>query len=153
MALTIVRGPVAGGKSQYIAGELAPGELFADVTRFWAAVGGYERDANGKYPTRRADDPALGAARRLKALAVKIAADEGIGGFVTTSDSSAEAVQRLVDQGATAGVVTIDPGKATVLSRLGLVDDLDDDDDDDEPRQCKRAVRRWYGPRSRSRRR
>ena len=147
MALTILRGPVAGGKSQYAAAELQPGELVADVTRFWAAAGGYERDATGKYPTRRADDPALSVARRLKALTVRIAAEENIGGFVTTSDSSAEAVQRLVDQGATAGVVTIDPGKATVLSRLGLVDD--DDDDDEESMQCKRAVRRWYGPRSR----
>ena len=110
MPLTIVRGPVAGGKSQYIAAELQPGQLVADVTRIWAGIGGHERGPDGKYPTRRADDPALSVARRVKALAVRIAAEENIGGFVTTSDSSAEAVQRLVDAGATGGVVTVDPG-------------------------------------------
>lgn len=145
MALTILRGPVAGGKSQYAAAELQPGELLADVTRLWAAIGNYERDANGKYPIRRADDPALSAARRLKALAVRIAADAQIGGFVTTADSSAEAVQRLVDAGATGGVVTVDPGRAVVLQRLGLTDDAADDDE--EAAQCRAAERRWYGRR------
>ena len=102
----------AANRQWIAAAELQPGQLVADTTALWAALGGYERDANGKYPIRRADDPTLMAARRLKGLAVKIAADEQIGGFVTTSDSSAEAVQRLVDAGATGGVVTVDPGRA-----------------------------------------
>ena len=145
MALTILRGPAAGGKSQYAAAELQPGDLFADATKLWAALGNHERDEDGKYPIRRADDPALSAARRLKALAVKIASDEGLGGFVTTSDSSAEATQRLVDKGATGGVVTVDPGRAVVMRRLGLTDDASDDDD--AAAQCRRAVGRWYGGR------
>ena len=76
-------------------------------------------------------------------MIVRIASDERIGGFVTTSDSSAEATQRLVDGGATAGVVTVDPGRLVVMRRLGLSDDASDDDD--AAAQCRAAVGRWYG--------
>lgn len=138
MALTIVRGPAGSGKSQYVHDALEDGQLVADVTLLWAALRGLERDSNGRFPIRRSDDPALHVARRLKALTVRIAQQETIGGFVTTSSSSAEATQRLIEQGAaSSGIVTIDPGRRVVAARLAIDGELS--------APCSRALERWYG--------
>ena len=135
MALEILRGPAGSGKSQLILEEEP--EILADVTALWAAIGGYQRDANGLYPERRGDDAALEAARYLKAALVGFAARRGLSGIVTTSDSSPEAVERLREQGATAGVRTIDPGEAVVRRRLA-------GPDGQLSGACEQAVQRWY---------
>ena len=135
MALSILRGPAGSGKSQLIRDEEP--DILADTTALWAAIKGVERDANGLYPERSGDDPALSAARYLKVALVAFAAREALSGIVTTSDSSPAAVERLREQGATAGVRTIDPGEAVVRRRLA-------GDDGQLSSQCEQAVSRWY---------
>lgn len=135
MALSILRGPAGAGKSQ----EIPPGTLRVDLTALWAALRGIERGPDGKYPERSDDDPALALALYLKAAAVRQAAREGLTGVVTTSSSSAEAVERLREQGATAGVQTVDPGEETVRRRLA-------GPDGNLSAACEAAVSRWYRP-------
>ena len=84
MALSILRGPAGAGKSQ----ELRPGTLRADLTALWAALYGYERGADGRYPERTATEAALAA--YLKAAVVRYASRDGLAGVVTTSSSSPE---------------------------------------------------------------
>ena len=137
MAISILRGPAGAGKSQWL--EHNRGDrLVIDLTRLWVALGLYERGADGLYPVRQSDDPALALARILKAAAVGIAAREGIDAIVTTSDSSAEEIERLRRRGAIGAVVTVDPGLAEVRRRLadqatGVVSD-----------DCENAIQRWY---------
>ena len=134
MALGILRGPAGAGKSQ----ELRPGEIRADITAIWAALMGYERDADGRYPVRADDDPALGMAHYLKATAIAYAAREGIAGWTTTSDSSPEALERLREQGATGEIRTIDPGEPEVRRRLAGPGGIVSGD-------CEQAIQRWFG--------
>ena len=136
MALSILRGPAGSGKSQLIL-EDRP-DILADTTALWAAIGGYTRDANGLYPVRQADDPALHAARYLRTALVAFAARQSLRGVVTTSDSSPEAVERLREAGATAGIRTIDPGRDVVRRRLA-------GPDGQLSGACEAAVARWYG--------
>ncbi len=133
MALGILRGPAGGGKSQ----TLRPGALRADVTALWAALLGLERGPNGKYPERPDADPVLGLATYLKAAAVAYAAREGLTGWVTTSDSRPEAVERLRARGATGEVQTVDPGEDVVRRRLANADGQ-------LSPACEQAVKRWY---------
>lgn len=133
MALRILRGPAGAGKSQ----EIEPGTLRADLTALWVALFGYERGPDGKYPERTAEEAAV--ASYLKAAVVRHAAREGLPGVVTTSDSSPEAVERLREQGATAGVQTVDPGIDEVRRRLA------DPTTGRLSAACEEAIRRWYG--------
>ena len=59
--LILIEGPAGGGKSQLAADLLAAGEItvLADLTALWAALSGAVRGADGRYPIRLADDPAL----------------------------------------------------------------------------------------------
>ena len=132
MALSILRGPAGAGKSQ----ELRPGTLRADLTALWAALYGYERGADGRYPERTATEAALAA--YLKAAVVRYASRDGLAGVVTTSSSSPEAVERLREAGATAGVRTVDPGEDVVRRRLAGPDGT-------LSAACEIAVSRWYG--------
>ena len=142
MALKILRGPAGAGKSQ----EIPPGTVRADLTAIWAAVTGAERDADGRYPIREDGDPALALAAYLKLTIVRYAKREGLNGVVTTSSSSPEAVERLREAGATAGVETVDPGEAVVRRRLA------DRRTGRLHAACERAVSRWYRRGGRSRR-
>ena len=131
MALGILRGPAGGGKSQV----LRQGELRADLTAIWAALYGYQRGADGRYPERTDDEAAI--ASYLKAAVVAFAARRALQGWVTTSDSSPEAVEKLREQGATGPVRTEDPGAVTVRARLA-------GPDDQLSPACEQAMRRWY---------
>ena len=137
MPIDILRGPAGAGKSQWLE-ENRDDRLVLDLTRLWAALGLYTRGADGLYPVRRSDDPALTLARILKAAAIGIAAREGIDAIVTTSDSSAEEIERLRRRGAIGAVITIDPGLAEVRRRLA--DDVTGVVSDD----CENAIQRWY---------
>lgn len=133
MAFSIIRGPAGAGKLQ----ELSPGELRADLTALWVALTGAERGPDGRYPERSGDDPALALALYLKAAAVRYAAREGLRGWVTTSSSSPEAVERLREQGASGPVRTVDPGEQTVRRRLA-------GPDGELSAACEQAIGRWY---------
>ena len=135
MALSILRGPAGAGKSQVIAAERP--SVVVDLTGIWAALRAFDRDDDGKFPVRTDNDPALDLAIYLKAAAVRYAAREGLSGIVTTSSSAPEAVERLREQGATAGVQTIDPGREVATERLiGADGSLSD--------ECQKALDRWY---------
>ncbi len=131
MALDILRGPAGAGKSQ----EIEPGTLRADLTAIWAALYGYTRGPDGRYPERSTTEAAVAA--YVKAAIVRHAAREGLSGVVTTSDSSPAAVERLREQGATGQVRTIDPGEPVVRQRLS-------GPDGDVSPACETAIRRWY---------
>ena len=139
MAVGIVRGPAGAGKSQWYEENREPGDLLFDVTALWAALRGLERDASGRYPVRLGNDPALQVALYLRAVAVRFASEQGIDGWATTSNSTATAVERLRERGATGRVITIDPGREVVAARLA------DPDTGEVSGECNRALRRWYG--------
>ena len=142
MAVGIIRGPAGAGKSQWYEENAEPGDLFLDVTAIWAALRSLERDSTGRYPVRLGNDPALQVALYLRAVAVRYAAENGIDAWATTSNSSAEAVERLRERGATGRVITIDPGREVAAARLA------DPDTGEVSGECDRALRRWYGRRS-----
>ena len=135
MALSILRGPAGAGKSQVIAAERP--SIVVDLTSIWAALRAFDRDDDGKFPVRTDNDPALDLAVYLKAAAVRYAAREGLTGIVTTSSSAPEAVERLREQGATAGVQTIDPGREVATERLIGADGT-------LSPECEKALNRWY---------
>ena len=85
--LHLIEGPAGSGKSQLARDMLDAGEvdLLADTTALWAAVGSYERGADGKYPVREDNDPALRVALYLQATAAAFALREGYNVAVTTS--------------------------------------------------------------------
>ena len=62
-ALTLVEGPVAGGKSEFLRNLLATDavDLVADLSPLYAALKLLERDTSGNYPERTQADPALRA--------------------------------------------------------------------------------------------
>ncbi|MCY4057584.1 MAG: hypothetical protein OXG44_06255 [Gammaproteobacteria bacterium] len=131
MALGILRGPAGAGKSQ----ELQPGELRADLTALWAALYGYDRGPDGRFPERSAEEAAI--ASYLKGAVVRFAARQGLSGFATTSDSSPEAVERLREQGATGPVRSINTAAEVSVDRLSDADgNLSD--------SCRQALRRWF---------
>lgn len=138
MALDVVRGPAGGGKSQWIRNRLRAGMVVLDFTRIWAALSGAERGPDGKYPERTDGDPLLALVQAVKTYASREAARRGFDGFVTTSDSRPEEIDRLRDAGADGEVETIDPGLDAIRARLAdpVTGRLSD--------ECEKAIRRWY---------
>ena len=139
--LVLLQGPAGSGKSQ-VAAEMLDGgevEVLADASRLWVALSGVERGADGRYPVREDDDPALGTARYLQAVAVRHGLEGGADVAVTTSRRGQETRwQRLADDAETEFIVReIDPGKDVVAARLA-----EPDGELSEP--CARAIRRWY---------
>ena len=137
MAVNILRGPVAGGKSQWL-DENAPDDLRIDATPLWSALRGIERRPDGTYPVRMDDDDGLRVALYLKSVAIRFSAQENIEAWVTTSNSSPETIERLRGLGAGGRVQTLDPGEQEIRRRLA-----DPDTGELDP-QCDRAVLRWY---------
>ena len=139
--LVLLQGPAGSGKSQVAAEMLESGEVevLADVTRLWVALSGVERGADGRYPVREDDDPALATARYVQAVAVRRGLEEGADVAATTSRRGQETRwQRLADDAETEFAIrTIDPGEDVVIARLAEPDGALS-----EP--CARAIRRWY---------
>ena len=72
--LHLVLGPVAAGKSAVLAEMLRNGEidLAADTTGLWASLALAVRDPEtGRYPVRRADDPALAGSLYAKTVVTR----------------------------------------------------------------------------------
>ena len=136
MPITPVVGPAGGGKFQWIARRRRPGDVLIDFTSIWAAVTGAQRDpATGKYPPRGDDDPSTDMVSYLMAVAVRYAVDNGLSGYVTTSQRS-----KVADLGRQTGeaAVVVDPGEEVVRDRL-----VDDETGELDP-QCAAALGRWY---------
>lgn len=148
MALTLLQGPAGSGKSQLVQSMIADGaaDVQADVTALWAALTGAERDEHGKFPIRRADDPALPLARITKAVVVRQGIRQGLRVVVTAGvPGQAPRWQNVADaEGEDEfSVLTEDPGRETVERRL------EDPETGELSPECRRAVSRWYGGRRR----
>ena len=152
MAVHILRGPAGAGKSQWLDRNVSNALRF-DVTPLWAALRGLERDEDGRYPVRVGDDDGLRTALYLRSVAIGFAAREGIEGWVTTSSSAAQAVERLRETGATGRIVTVDPGLNTAMERLTIPKDRIPEGfrivSDGDGRaylldECDDALGRWY---------
>ena len=140
MALTIVRGPAGGGKSQYVEREHKPGQVIVDFTRLYSALALVERGPDGRYPERHDGDPLLPLVAAIKAYAIREAARRELSGHVTTSSGAPGELARLRELGARGAAVTIDPGRATIEARLS------DAETGELSIECQKAIGRWYGP-------
>lgn len=140
--LILIQGPAAGGKSALAAALLASGEaqILADITALWAALSGATRGADGRYPVRLDDDPALALAQYLQQVAVRQALENGNDVVVTTSRAGqVERWREVADDAATAlEVRTVDPGLEVVSKRLA-------DAAGRLSGACAQAIGRWYG--------
>ena len=140
--LTLIQGPAGSGKSAVAADSLAAGEIevLVDVTSIWAALSGARRGPDGRYPPRSEDDPALGAALYLQAVAARFALEQGARVGVTTSRR--DQVDRWADVARAAGVEfdvrTVDPGEDVVRARLS------DPETGVLSGECDQAIGRWY---------
>ena len=139
-SLTLVEGPVGGGKSEVLRNLLSTAavDLVADLTPLWAALKLIERDPSGNYPERLQGDPALLVALYLKTTAARRALSEGLKVTVSTSTpGQAEkwaAIAREFDAGFS--VTVVDPGEQVIRERLG---------GEAISSECSAAVQRWYG--------
>ena len=137
--LTIIRGPAGGGKSQEIAERQRPGEVLIDYTRIYVALAGVERGPDGRYPVREDGDRLLPVVAAIKTYAIREAARRELPGYVTTSDSRPEEIEKLRAAGATGPVETIDLGEQVVRARLA------DPKSGQLSAECLKALGRWYG--------
>ena len=139
--LHLVLGPVAAGKSSVLAEMLRSGaiDLAADTTGLWTSLALAVRDPEtGRYPVRRADDPALAASLYAKTVVTRWALQNRYRVGVTASSPGAEAKWRQLAEelSSTFDLQVIDPGEAVVRERLG---------GEAISNECQGAVQRWYG--------
>ena len=124
MPLEVIAGPPGGGKSQAIEQERLPGDVVIDFTALYVALTGVQRDpVTGRYPERIDGDPRLPLVSALRDRAIEEAAARELDGFVTTSDSRPESLDRFARLAASTGVGAaairvIDPGEDVVRARL-----------------------------------
>ena len=153
MPISILRGPAGGGKSQYFEENSEKGDLLIDLTSLWASLLALERDpVTGLFPLRLDGSPALRVAAYLKSTAIRFAARENFNSWVTTSNSSPVAVERLREiigastgtgtgAGAGAGrIVTVggDLTERQIMSRLA------NPVTGETSEECQKAARRWF---------
>ena len=138
--LHLVEGPAGAGKSQVTAELVEAGTVavVADVTALWVALSGVKRGPDGRYPVREDDDPALGTARYLQAVAVRHALEQDADVAVTTSRPGQAARWRHVSTRHTLEVTTVDPGEEVVRQRLALPET------GELSPECQRAIDRWF---------
>ena len=141
---TLIRlaGPAGAGKSGRSRRMLAGGEadLLVDFTALWAALGGHERDADGRYPVREDSDPLLPLAHPVRAFVVAEALRRGFRTLRTSSSSTDADADRATAKrhGAAYREITVDPGESVIRARLA------DPETGELSPQCSTAVRRWY---------
>ena len=130
--------PLGGGKSQWIARRRQPGDVLIDFTSIWAAMdrrpAGPPRPGGNPVPRRRTPRP-LPMVSYLMATAVRYAVDNGLSGYVTTSQRSKVAeLERQTGQRA----AIIDPGADVVRERLL-------EETGELPPCAVQGMARWYG--------
>ena len=133
--ITPVVGPAGAGKSQYIAASIRAGWVVIDYTALYAALSGVQRGPDGKYPERVTGAPLLPFVAGMKTMALRMAVERELSGFVTSSSlADVEALETIT--GETAKV--IDPGEDVVRARLA------DPVSGELSPECSAALRRWY---------
>ena len=135
MSIVPILGPAGAGKSQYIAATIRPGWIIIDYTSLYVALSGVQRGADGKYPERESGDPLLPFVAGLKTMALRMATERELSGFVTSSAlADVEVLEKIT--GETAKI--IDPGEEVVRARLA------DPVTGELSPECSAALRRWY---------
>ena len=139
-SLTLIEGPVGGGKSEVLRNLLSTAavDVVADLTPLWAALRLIERDASGNYPERLRSDPALLTALYAKSVVTRRALSEGLRVAVSTSTPNQAAKWRAIadEFDASFSSQLVDPGEQLVRQRLG---------GEAISSECQGAVQRWYG--------
>ena len=144
MPLEVIAGPAGGGKSQVVEEERTTGDVVIDFTSLYVAMTGVQRDpATGRYPERLDGDPRIGLVSEVRDHAIAAAAERELDGFVTTSDSRPESLDRFARLAAGPGVEAaviriIDPGEEVVRARLA------DPVTGQLSSGCESALGRWY---------
>ena len=135
MPITPIVGPAGSGKSQYIAANLRPGWIILDYTGLYAALTGVQRGPDGKFPERMAGDPVLPLVSALKAVALSMATERQLDGYITSSArADVEVLERATGQKA----VVLDPGESVIRARLA------DPVTGELSGECASALARWY---------
>ena len=141
-SLLLVEGPPGAGKSQEIARLMASDQLdmVADLTALWAAIGAFERGADGRYPVREDTDDLLAIGLYLKTVAVRQGLRRGLRVAVTTSARNQfEKWQEIASEaGVTVRAQALDVPYEVARARL-------EDGDGELHPQCAAALERWYG--------
>ena len=135
MPITPVVGPAGAGKSQYIAASIRPGWVVLDFTGLYVALSGVQRGPDGKFPERVAGDPLLPMTSAIKAVALSMAVERELDGFVTSSArDDVPTLERITGRLA----VVIDPGESVIRARLAdaVTGELSS--------ECSAALARWY---------
>lgn len=132
MGLTVVLGPPAAGKSTWVRHRAQPGDIVIDYDALAVALTG-----PGAHPhdhPRALRDVAAQARKAAITTALKHAG--AINVFIIHTHPSTAALALYRRHGAE--LVTVDPGRATVLRRCR----------EERPAATLRAVRRWYAAHS-----
>lgn len=127
MALYVVQGPPAGGKTTWVRTHARPGDVVVDLDALAAALTVGE-------PGHRHEQAVLRCARRAWRVAVDeaLACVDTVDVYVVHSMPSDQAMVRYAEHGA--HVVTCDPGREVVLARIAT----------ERPTEAKAVAGRWY---------
>lgn len=127
MALYVVQGPPAGGKTTWVRTHARPGDVVIDLYAIAAALTVGE-------PGHRHEHAVLRCARRAWRVAVDeaLAYVDTVDVYVVHSMPSEQVMARYAEHGAR--VVTCDPGRDTVLARIAT----------ERPAEAKAVAGRWY---------
>lgn len=127
MALYVVQGPPAGGKTTWVRRHAKPGDVVIDLDAMAAALTVGE-------PGHRHEHAVLRCAQRARSVAIdealRHAGDTDV--YVVHSMPSEQSMARYAEHGAQ--VVTCDPGRDTVLARIAA----------ERPAEAKAVAGRWY---------
>lgn len=143
--LLLLEGPAGADKSAVASALIASGayDAVSDLSRFWSALAGVERDSEGRLPVRTPGDQKIALASYLRAAAVRRSLAAGLRVIVTTASPGEVTRWQGVagEMGAGFNVRTEDPGRAVAAQRLaakfgGTPENLTP--------QCEVALNRWY---------
>ncbi len=128
MPITPVLGPVAGGKSQWVAERLQPNDVVIDFSNLYRAF----KNTDQKL-VRAVGDPIVPFVQAVKQQALREAVSRQLDGYVT---SATPGDRPLLEQTTGVQAVVVDPGEDVVRQRLAVDGELSV--------ECENALTRWY---------
>lgn len=128
MALTVVIGPPAGGKSTWVLERAKPGDIVVDFDRLAVALTGLGGDSHD-HP-----QPVVNVVKAARKTAIEVAVRQArvTDVYLIHSSPSPDLLARYRQQGAE--IVTIDPGRDVVRGRCKA----------ERPRRMFAVIDEWY---------